>query len=123
MICAVMLSGCGPGKTVEEDSDPDPPDVEAVDPTKPKVDEFEVLCAKLKVDPEDAGHERSEGKITHLYLNNTDVRDLSPLKGLKLTHLNLLGTRVADINVVKISIHRQGLELIIRSLEPEREFA
>ena len=101
IVWTALFAGCGPGKTVEEDSDPDPPDVEAIDPTEPKVDEFEELCAKLKVDPEDAGHERSEGKITHLYLNNTNVSDLSPLKGLPLTHLNLLGTRVADISVVK----------------------
>lgn len=41
------------------------------------------------------------GKIRAINLQNTNVTDLSPLKGLKLVSLDLLGTRVKDLSPLK----------------------
>lgn len=101
-VAALCLPGCGPGRTAPSDANEDRvPDVPPIDATKPTKNSIAELCERLKIKPEPGMFTISEGQIREVRLNNADIKDISPLEGLPLTHLNLLGTQVEDISVVK----------------------
>ena len=61
-----------------------------------------------------------DGTIFNIDLANTEIRDIAPLKGLKLESLNLFKTKVEDISPIKeMPLHR----LILRNCSMVRDFS
>lgn len=96
-----LVAGCGGEETASSDNSADPPVAQAPASTTPVWPTIAELREQLGVGP-DAVFRKAGGEIRFISLGgSSQVKDITPLKGLPLRMLDLRETQVADITVLK----------------------
>lgn len=112
---SLAISGCQPGESVDQSSEAKTNGKSKVASLKPppkKKDEITLLCEALNIKKQKQRFRRGEdGQITEVRLQDTTVRDLSPLKDLPLTLLELNFSHVSDLKpIVGMPIEKLNLQ-------------
>ncbi|MCA9114266.1 MAG: hypothetical protein KDA79_04220 [Planctomycetaceae bacterium] len=96
-----LLASCSNEETARSDNSADPPVAEAPASTRPVWPTVAELREQLGAGP-DAVFRKAGGEIRFISLGgSSQLKDITPLKGLPLRMLDLRETQVADITVLK----------------------